>query len=140
MNTIFRDPLGKQWESLSDNILRERILSGDEGYWCAGSGEGCLETCRAGHKLALTMTLKEPYGFLLQYGEYDSTNDMIAVSSADYSKTTDVLVGGNAWRVPVAFFVSRAQAWDAAAEFISSGQMSPSVRWVRLDEQVWDST
>lgn len=87
----------------------------------------------------LSLILKEPYGFLLLYGMYDSTDDFVSISSTDFSTTVEASVGGNPWVVPTGFFVSRQKAWEAVEEFCRSGQMSKSLTWGRLAEQQWDS-
>jgi hypothetical protein len=116
-------------------MLQHLILQGSEEYWCIGSGEGSVETELTAN--ALSLILKEPYGFLLLFVT-PSGNDFVSISSTDLSTTVKVWMGGNPWVVPTAFFVSRPKAWEAVEEFCRSGQMSKSLKWGRLAEQQWD--
>ena len=138
MNVVFRDPSGQE-RNIVEEELRELILTADERYWRIGSGEGSLEMTDSEPRRALTLSLKEPYGFLLQYGEYESTDDLVAVASTDHAETTEVIVGGNPWKVPTTFFVSRQAAWEAVEEFCRSGRPGNSLKWVRLDDQIWSN-
>mgnify|MGYP002625507595 FL=1 len=130
--------MGKEMQVSSPELLRSLVLQGDESYWCGGSGEGSFEAEIESETAMLSLLLKEPYGFLLQYGTYESTDDFVAISSTDYSTTIEASIGGNPWVVPTAFFVSREQAYHAVEEFCRTGQMSKSLRWGKLSEQNWE--
>jgi hypothetical protein len=119
--------------------LLATYLHGDAKYWCVGSGDGSLEAKVGSGIVALSLVLKEPYGFLLQYGMYDSTDDFVSITSTDFSTTVQASLGGNPWVVPTGFFVSREKAWEAIEDFCQSGQMSKSLTWGRLADQQWDS-
>ncbi|MDW8244742.1 MAG: Imm1 family immunity protein [Thermogemmata sp.] len=136
MTTIkFKPPNGPEITNPPIDMLRQLILMGDEQYWCVGSGEGSLTTDLGPN--ALSLILKEPYGFLLWYVT-ETGNDFVSIRSTDFSTTVEVAVCGNPWVVPVGFFVSRHKAWEAVEEFCRSGSMSKSLTWGRLAEQQWD--
>lgn len=113
-------------------------LHSNERFWCVGSCDGSLEAKVGSETVTLSLVLKEPYGFLLQYGVYDSTDDFVSISCTDFSTTVEASLDGNPWVVPTGFFVSRQKAWEAVEEFCLSGQMSKSLKWGRLAEQQWD--
>ncbi len=133
----YRTPNGPDITNPTMEMLREKILHGDEKYWCVGSGAGSLETNLGSETVSLSLILKEPYGFLLLYGMDDSWDDFVSISSADFSTTVEASLGGNSWIVPTGFFVSRQKALEAVEEFCRSGQMSKSLTWGRLAEQQW---
>lgn len=138
MSIAFTSPSGTKQLNPSLTILRDLVLRGDESYWCVGSGDGSLEANLECGTATLSLILKEPYGFLLQFGMYDSTDDFVSINSSDFSSTVEASLGGNPWVVPANFFVSREKAWEAVEEFCSSGKMSKSLAWGRLAEQQWE--
>jgi hypothetical protein len=52
--------------------------------------------------------------------------------------TALVNVGGDPIRYPLAFFVSREKAFEAAASFLLTGKATKEIPWVRLNEQEWE--
>jgi hypothetical protein len=138
MKITFRTPSGQEQFDPALAMLRDRVLNGDEDYWCVGSGDGSLEATLESGTAVLSLVLKEPYGFLLRYGTYDSTDDFVSLCFTDFSTTVEASLGGNPWIVPAGFFVSREKAWEAVVDFCRSGHMSRSITWGRLDEQRWD--
>src|SRR6266446_7502159 len=122
----FRPPNKPEVINPPTGWLREVVLDGDEQYWSGGSGDGSLWTKVGSDTVSLGLILKEPYGFVVQYGKADSTEDFVAISSTDYSRTVQVWLGGNPWTVPTAFLVNRQKAWEAVEHFCRTGEMCKS--------------
>lgn len=139
MNTSFTPPVGCRIDNPPMEAIRDLVLQGDEQYWCAGSGDGSFELKFNDRTVMLSLVLKEPYGFLLQYGLYDSTDDYVARTTADSTTVVKTYLGGDARFVPNAFFIDRHKTWEAVEEFCSSGERCSSLTWVRLDEQQWSA-
>jgi hypothetical protein len=54
------------------------------------------------------------------------------------SATTTIVVGGEPMKLPIAFFVPAEIAWVVVESFHRTGDRTPELKWVRLDDQVWD--
>jgi hypothetical protein len=140
METLFRHPNGEFIKNPSEAMLRKIIFNTDEKYWNFGAGEISLETQLESNQVMLTISFKAPYGFLVQYGAFDSTDDYVAISSKDYTQTIEIFIGGNPWTVPTSFFISQDKAWKAVLDFLTSGKMTSSLNWVMLAEQEWNNS
>jgi hypothetical protein len=137
MKTTFRTPSGPDIPDISLDRLRLFVLEEGSDYWNdpKGSGDGTLEQQAEGVLRGLGLTFKEPFGFMVTYlvmGE----ESLVALSSNDFTATTEVVFQGIPWTVPVAFFLSRQMTWEVVKEFCTSGQMHQGVTWDILDK-IW---
>ena len=138
MQIEFSAPDGKA-DAFSKAALRELIFNHGEEYWTYGSGSGTISFKNGAEERLLSLSFREESGFLLQYAAIDLTDIYVAISSSDYSRIVTIHIGGEPWEIPAAFFVSKVDAWTAADEFLSSGCRAPTLEWVRLSDQEWES-
>ena len=147
MEIVFAPPAGKAIQNPSLEMLRDLVFQYEQNYWRRGSGDAKLYAAKrplyrdgalaSGRAIALMgLSFKEPYGFHVSHS-FSGEDDYVAISSHDYTETAELILEGNPWNIPVAFFVPREAAWDAVQEFIESGTRSAKLEWVKLCEQVW---
>lgn len=93
------------------------------------SGSGTLGLRRAG--MTLIVSRKPGFGYMVSWlGRGKSTPGDVLVRNHDWSQTTSVLVGGEPWNVPTAFFVDDAETKRAIAHFFATGDKAPDLEWV----------
>jgi len=113
------------------------IAEEGEGYWNDGGGGSIVH--RDGGKTAiLGLTFKDGVGFHLTHGvlskEARSEVWHYATSSDDYGRSATLQSGGEGREIPLALFVSRAEAHAAVEEFLATAGRAGGVRWIRDDE------
>lgn len=81
--------------------------------------------------MTLIVSRKPGFGYMVSWlGRGKSTPGDVLVRNHDWSQTTSVLVGGEPWNVPTAFFVDDAETKRAIAHFFATGDKAPDLEWV----------
>jgi hypothetical protein len=132
-------PSGEAIENPSLEFLRELIFKERSDYWEIGSGDASLQYRDGKRESIMALMFSPEHGFHLQHSQQMMPLEYFVPSSGDELKPiTTVVVGAEPMKLPVAFFLSRELAWVAVEEFYRTGNRTPKVKWVMLDEQVWD--
>jgi hypothetical protein len=94
--------------------------------WSSGSG-----TLGVWHRDRVLIISKKPgLGYMVSFlaGQQSAPGDVI-VRHDDFAQVTTVLVGGDPWSVPEAFFVDEDVARAAIDHFFVTGEKAPALAW-----------
>src|SRR3954454_24393336 len=138
MTIELRLPTGEAASAPSEADLRKLMSMDDPAFWDCGSGAAGLVIGTARGSPTLLIKRNEPFGFHLRFGLLDDTTTLIAVCSDDYRQLTEIALGGEPWRIPIAFFVPGDLALGAVLAFSRDGRLPQNVKWVRLEDQEWE--
>jgi hypothetical protein len=136
MKLVLRLPT-EDIENPSLQTVIEKLDTTDPAFWDRGSGDAGLEGEFAFGVARLVIIGKNPHGFFLQHTRVAGDADYVAVSGDDYSITTKVVVGGEPWVIPIAFFVDSFAMKAAVRHFVETGERLADLKWVKIWEQDW---
>lgn len=120
--------LGRAPDRISEAAtVLEFVDRASDREWSSGSGTLGLY----GSDATLIVSKKPQLGYMVSFlgGRNTAPGDVI-VSHQDFSKTTEVIVGGEPWAVPMAFFIDGPTAKAAIEFFFDNGGKLPGVQWV----------
>jgi hypothetical protein len=117
-------------------FLRILFLYVDQEYWNSGSGDSYIDYKDEHKSSRLQILFSHEFGFYLRYQSWGK--DLHSLNNGDYSKITEVYVGGNPIVLPVKFFIDRESAFEAVELFCETGEHSPLIEWGADGDIEWD--
>jgi len=130
MQISLRSPTGIAMPQVTIELLYELVFQRGPEYWNApnGSGDVCIHAKNSEEHI-MSLILKEPLGFVIQHRVINE-DPYVAVTSMDFSRTAEVVVGGEAWTIPKSFLIPKHRTWEAVKEFVNSGKRSKDLEWI----------
>jgi hypothetical protein len=105
-------------------------------FWNSGSGDSCIDYFDEIKESRLEILFSDPHGFYLRY--QTKGQDFHSLNDGDYSRTTQIYVGGNPLVLPVKFFIDREKAFEVLEYFYKTGDRTQVVAWGEDDDIEWD--
>ncbi len=125
MKTTYIDPLGRDFEDPSLDMIRQHLLLGGREYWEAGSASAALrwneDDQNRGAELYLIVAPTE--GVVVRYCEASGEDEFVLLTSEESAGApVSTFPGGDEWIVPRRFLSRNEQALRAIEVFLSSGE------------------
>jgi hypothetical protein len=136
---LLRLPDGKSIVDPTPDEIIEMLDTTKPSFWERGSGDVGIERKTESDFERLVIIGKEPHGFYIQHSDSNPSDPYIAIEGEDYSIRTKVIVGGEPWIIPVAFFVDSKGLRAAIGEFCETGKREVNLKWVKLWKQDWNA-
>ena len=138
MQTVLREPNGRELRSPDLLYLRDLMLNKGLEYWGFGSGDvGISYQGEKASGLILVFS-KELDGFYVEYIPDEGVSDThLAISDPLLKGRTVLYIGGQEGTVPLQTIVSRDAALAVVEHFVKTGKMSGQVEWLRNSDIEW---